>query len=150
MTPTEEPRTPLTLEYVPEGLEDDQHSKPVIIIEPSFQHPGRIFVGVHPFGKRLGCHLLPEDAQRIRNHLGKLLMESGGEELPASAPDWAQRIEAAAKRAQAGGQRTGRTRLINFVKRPKRPRWKKPLLFRLEFRVGNVEGVVGRLSDGPR
>jgi len=135
---TDEPRTPLTLEYSPEGLEDDDPQVlPVVVVEPSFAHPGRIFVGIHPLGrvrnvKRAGVHLLPEDARRVMNHLAKLLMESP--EVPegdeGSKVDWQARIEQAAQRVRE--------------ERPKkRVRVRRKPEFRLEFQIGRYAGVIG-------
>ena len=132
---TDKPRTPLTLEYSPEGLEGDQ-TKPVVIVEPSFAHPGRIFVAIHPLGhvrnvKRAGVHLLPEDARRVMQHLAKLLMESPPEiEEGASAIDWQARIEQAARRVS---KPRARVRL-----RPE---------FRLEFKIGRFAGIIGTQAN---
>lgn len=131
------PRTPLTLEFAPERLEGDTQAKPVAVIEPSFQHDGRIFIGIHPFGRRLGLHVLPDDARRIRDHLSKLLLEPTPEvpaEDRAEAVDWQQRIRDAAERAAAS-------------KRPPRRPKRKRLQFRLEFSIGSIQGVVGRMGD---
>ena len=131
----EQPRTPLTLEYEPEGLDDDTDAKPFIVIEPSFQHHGRIFIGIHPMGKRFGCHLLPEDAQRVRDHLSKLLMTEPPALPEGEAVDWKQRIEAAAQRAQ-----TTKPKRRRKLKRPK-------LAFRFEFALGRFQGVVGTSNE---
>lgn len=119
------PRTPLTLEFAPEPLEDDNESKPIVVCEPSFQHDGRIFLGVHPFGRRVGNHMLPDDVRRLRDHLSKLLMEPEEED----GIDWQARIRQAAERVAA------------VEKKPKR-RWGPA--FRLEFRWGQLEGILGR------
>jgi hypothetical protein len=124
-------RTPLTLEYAPETVEDDPHSKPVVIIEPSMTHAGRIFVGIHPYGRRHGCHLLPEDAQRVYKHLGKLLMEDPTDFDPSQAVDWKARIEEAAARQQPKPS----------LKLPQ-IQWPRPM-FRIEFKFGRVQGVIG-------
>lgn len=137
----DEPRTPLTLEYSPEGLDNDDQSKPVIIVEPSFAHPGRIFVGIHPLGnlqrvKRAGVHLLPDDARRVMNHLAKLLMELPPEiEEDGTAIDWQARIEEAAQRARA--PKPARVRAYARL-RPE---------FRFEFKLGRLAGVIGTQSD---
>jgi hypothetical protein len=132
-------RTPLTLEYSPEAPDEEsaEGSAPVIIVEPSFRHPGTIFIGIHPFGKRLGVHLMPADAERVRNHLSKLLMEEGPtpEESAGEGVDWTERIEQAAKR-QIAEKRAEKTK-------KKRRRRRKPLQFRLEFSVGKVQGIIG-------
>lgn len=130
---TDEPRTPLTLEYHPEGLEGDPGTAPVIIVEPSFAHPGRIFVGIHPLGhvpdvKRAGVHLLPDDARRVMQHLAKLLMEDPPE-IDEGTVNWQARIEDAVERT-----RGGRIRLPKINLRPQ---------FRLEFEVGRFAGVLG-------
>jgi hypothetical protein len=129
-----EQRTPLTLEYAPDSPEEELEAglRPVIVIEPSFKYAGMIYIGVHPFGKRLGCHILPADAERVRNHLSKLLMDANdapaeGDPETQRSVDWSQRIEQAAERA---------------VKRPTRRR-RKPFLFRFEFALGRVQGVIG-------
>jgi hypothetical protein len=124
------PRTPLTLEFVPEPIEDDTQSRPIVVAEPSFQHDGRIFLGVHPFGRRVGNHMLPDDVRRLRDHLSKLLMEPV-EEAPAAEGeqiDWQERIRQAVARQQ----------------RPKRRRKRGPF-FRVEFEWGGIQGVMGRL-----
>ena len=124
------PRTPLTLEFVPEPLDDDKESRPIVVAEPSFQHDGRIFLGVHPFGRRVGNHMLPDDVRKLRDHLSKLLMEQP-EDAPAAAEgehiDWQARIRQAAAE-----------------KRPKRRRKRGPF-FRVEFEWGGIQGVLGRL-----
>lgn len=141
MTP--EPRTPLSLEFSPasiEGYEDDQRPG-LVVAEPSFEVPGRVFIGANPFGKRMGLHLLPEEVRRLRDHLTKLLMEK-----PSEAPgepstpidqyirrddappvDWQERIIAAARRV-----------------RQEKPKW---FLFKVEFQFGDIQGVIGRLRD---
>lgn len=140
---TEEPRTPLTLEYSPEGLEDDPHTHPVIIAEPSFAHSGRIFVGVHPLGhvpnvRRAGVHLLPDDARRLMNHLAKLLMEEPSEEGEplGGGVDWQKRIEQAAARVreERPPAKKRRRRRVRAHLRPE---------FRFEFQVGRYAGVIG-------
>jgi hypothetical protein len=93
-------RTPLTLEYVPETVED-------------------------------GCHLLPEDAQRVYKHLGKLLMEDPTDFDPSQAVDWKARIEEAAARQQPKPS----------LKLPQ-IQWPRPM-FRIEFKFGRVQGVIG-------
>ena len=138
---TEEPRTPLTLEYAPDAPEEEQSQGvlPVIVVEPSFRYPGTIFMGIHPFGKRLGCHLLPADAERVRNHLSKLLMDPGapveaGDPEQQGGVDWSKRIEQAAVRQIAAKRQ---------AEKPKKRRRRRPLQFRLEFSLGKVQGVVG-------
>lgn len=134
MTTDDAPRTPLTMEFAPEPLEGDEHSVPIVVMEPSFQHPGRIFVGVHPFGKRLGLHLLPSDAKKVRDHLSKLLLEPEAE-LPAETPappssaDWQARIRAAAERAQKAKKKR---RLGHF---------------RFEAQIGRLVIVLGTQQD---
>ena len=136
---TEEQRTPLTLEYTPDAPEEERNNGvlPVVVCEPSFRYPGTIFLGVHPFGKRLGCHLLPADAERLRNHLSKLLMDPGppieGDPESQEGIDWGERIEQAA-----------RTRRPSPTVKKKR---RKRLQFRLEFALGRVKGVVGTPAD---
>ena len=122
---TDEPRTPLTLEYVPVVPDEEEAKgvKPLIVAEPSFSYPGTIFVGVHPFGKRLGCHLLPGDAERLRNHLSKLLMEE--QESPGPI-DWQTRDE---------------------PPQPSKSRRRFPIQFRFEFAFGRFQGVVGTSHD---
>ena len=124
-----EPRTPLTLEYEPVVPDEEEAKgvKPLIVAEPSFTYPGTIFVGVHPFGKRLGVHLLPGDAERLRNHLSKLLMEEESSEVI----DWQERDETAAARRPE----------------PSKPRLRLPIQFRFEFAFGRFQGVVGTSHD---
>lgn len=151
MTSDDQPRTPLTLEFAPEPLDGDEHSVPIAIAEPSFQHSGRIFIGVHPFGKRLGLHLLPADARRLRDHLSKLLLEPEGAtglpadyeppaQLTAQSPlddtpteerstDWQARIAAAAERTIA------------------KKRERKLGHFRFEAQVGRFVIVIGSIND---
>lgn len=137
MNVTDEPQSPLTMEFTPEPAFENDPSLPIVAIEPSFQKDGRIFVAVHPFGKRVGLHLLPAEVTRIRNHLTKLLMEKPEDEEPPATPhpDWQDRIEAAAQRARAA------------EKPPKKPR--KPLLghFRLEWQIGRFVLVIGTSRD---
>jgi hypothetical protein len=121
------PQTPLTLEYFPEtASEDPDEGQPVIIAEPSFKYDGRVFVGVQPLGRRIGCHLAPADAKKLRDHLSKLLLEPVPPEAEEPHPDWQKRIEAAAQRAQ---KRQIRLRL--------------PVKFRFEFELGSIQGVIG-------
>lgn len=131
MTDNEEaPRTPLTLEFSPEPLDDDDKTSPIVICEPSFQHDGRIFLGVHPFGLRVGrvgLHMLPDDVRALRDHLNVLLMEPPEDD----AIDWSQRIQAAAERVSAPNK-----------KRPKR------IIFRMEFSFFGIQGVIGRVNNG--
>ena len=124
-----EPRTPLTLEFAPETPDSDPSARPIIVVEPSFTYPGTIFVGAHPLGKenRLGVHLLPADAEAVRNHLSKLLTDPEDDpETPKEDIDWVSRIDAAVRRRIAKERR------------------RKPLLnFRVEFQVGRIQGVFG-------
>lgn len=124
MTPeTPERYTPLTLEFAPTLVEGDEVSKPVAVCEPSLEHNGRIFLGVHPLGRRLGLHLLPEEARHIRDHLSKLLLEPEAE-APQPPVNWQKRIAEAAERTK------------------KRKRFQ----FRIEFSIGSVQGVLGRVD----
>ncbi len=131
MTPDQQ--SPLTLEFHPEAIEGDEVSEPIAIIEPSFQHDGRIFVGLHPFGKRVGLHLLPADAERVRNHLSKLLMDRPEpEELPSEGGiDWEARLRESAQRV--------------LVEERKAAKKREPLLghFRLEWQIGRFVFVMG-------
>ena len=133
MTP--QPRTPLSMEFVPEPPEDHDPFG-LVVAEPSFEVPGRIFVGSAPVDKRVGLHLIPEDARRLRDHISKLLWEAqeGTEtpidahldrEAPVERVDWQKRIQAAVSRA----------------------RKRKWFLFKVEFQFGDIQGVIGRLRD---
>lgn len=140
---TDEPRTPLTLEFQPDNIDDGTEGMedftPIVICEPSFQASGRIFVGVNPVGKRLGVHLLPDDARRVRDHLSKLLMEPTPEAAPepgAETPE--ERIARAFTRHQT---RTDDPPVRR--KRRKRAPFKRE--FRIEFQIGRVQGVLGSL-----
>lgn len=131
MTPA--PRTPLTLEFHPEVKPLDEKGNEytgIVVCEPSFDEPGAVFCGVNPLGGRLGCTLKPHEAARLRDHLAKLLMEPP--QVDDEQVDWQARIQAAADRAQA-----------SLAKR-KRGKW---LVFRFEFQVGDIQGVIGRLRD---
>lgn len=149
---TSEPRTPLTLEFQPDnvtGEDTPEDFTPIVVCEPSFSDPGRIYLGVNPVGHRLGVHLLPEEARRIRDHLTKLLMEQPGgaeeddptEGLRLVRPDYKpkrpesiqSRLERAVDRAKAAKPEAKITKGKRFQ-------------FRLEFRIGSVQGVIGRLS----
>lgn len=142
-TDDDAPRTPLTLEFEPDPLEGDELSAPIAVVEPSFQHPGRIFVGVHPYGKRLGLHLLPSDAKKVRDHLSKLLLDPEGEtglpadyEPPAAespSTDWHARIKAAAERAVETKREVQKARKLGH--------------FRFEAKYGRFVIVVGTSND---
>lgn len=131
---TAEPRTPLTLEFTPEIPDDEtSHSDPLVVCEPSFRHSGAIFLGAHPLGPthRLGVHLAPEEARRVRDHLNKLLMEP-------TAPRDPTHVE------------SGRPPLLERLKQRRalrKARRRKRFLFRTEFQIGDIQGVIGRLRD---
>lgn len=69
--------------------------------------------------------MLPADAHRVMQHLGKLLMEDTPVEDAPINPEWQERIEAAAKRAARS--------------KPK----KSKAAFRFEAQIGRVVIVVG-------
>jgi hypothetical protein len=129
-----EQRTPLTLEFTPDNLDDPtapEGAVPIVVCEPSFQAGGRIFLGVNPVGARLGVHMLPAEVAKLRDHLNKLLMEPPGD---APSPGTGEPIQ---------------SRIDRAVERIKNERAKRPgrFQFRFEFRAGKIQGVVGRFDD---
>lgn len=132
--------TPLTLEFspakanflMPDGSEA-QTGDGRVVVEPSLEVPGRIFMVVSPGNSRLGLHLLPNDARVIRDHLSKLLIDP---ETPVEAP---------VTPAEPEVKESIQSRIDRAVERLKAER-KRPLIqFRLEFRLGSIEGVIGRI-----
>ena len=147
---------PLTLHFEPEPINDGRPEmpfKPIVVVQPSRDEEGRIFIGVNPFGKNVGCHLLPDEARRIRDHLNKLLLEDevdisdavsvaveeGKKTTPETAWTPEQLLEWKRKRDQGASKRPRRAPLARF-KRPQGPQ------FRLEFKWGKLEAIVARLS----
>lgn len=149
MTPDtpEHHEMPLTLVFSPEPLadpEDADATETIVIVQPSAREEGRIFLGSNPFGKAVGCHLLPEDALRVRDHLNKLLLEPGDDAPlpPEGAPgSFMQRRAADIARAAAPAVE-GR---IIRPKRRKRLKLSAPQ-FRLEFKWGAFEALLVRLG----
>lgn len=110
-------RTPLTLEFSPADTETE--GEPYVVIEPSFEHGGHIFMGVHPLGLRVGCHLTETEARTIRDHLTKLLHEK-----PEPEPEGTNRPKPKKQRRKIG-----------------------PLIrFRIEFKTRKVEGIISKLK----
>lgn len=133
---TPEPRTPLTLEFAPEIPDDEtSHSAPIVVCEPSFRHAGAIFLGAHPLGPthRLGVHLAPDEARRVRDHLNKLLMEPGEPRDPTYVES---------------GRPSMVTRAVERYRRRRlRRKGRKRFVFRTEFQIGDIQGVIGRMRD---
>jgi hypothetical protein len=132
---------PLTLAFEPENMSGRSEWTPIVIVQPSAEEAGRIFAGINPVGQPIGCHLLPDEARMIRDHLSKLLLEpeevaeagsaaaamQKAEEPPV---DWSERVAQAGQRAKA-------------VKPPK-SRW---FQFKLEFKIGPTQGLIARTDD---
>jgi hypothetical protein len=84
--------------------------------------------GVHPFGRRVGNHMLPDDVRKLRDHLSKLLMEPEPED--GTPVDWqahpggrSPRVEKHRSDARSAGRSFG-----------------------LSSSSGSLQGVLGRLA----
>jgi hypothetical protein len=129
--------TPLTLEFVSEAADpfpghEDTVPEGLVVVEPSLYDEGRIFLSAAPqaFGRK-GVHMLPDEARAVRDHLSKLLLEPVEEQSPQPAPESVQ------------------SRIDRAVERLKREQSRRPKLqFRLEFKLGSFEGVLGRVLRG--
>lgn len=155
MTP-DQPAMPLTLEFTPENLYQDEETaeilEGIVLVQPSRKEEGRIFVGVNPFGKNVGCHLLPEEARRVRDHLNILLLEPSDEKIEEVSEDVAAAVEANKARIWTPEQ------LLAYKQRreaPRAPRFiagRRTLAklprpqFRLEFKWGAFEALLVRLN----
>lgn len=131
MTPT--PQTPLSLEFTPDDL-GELDGQGIVRAEPSVQEDGRIFITVFPQETAYGCHMVPDEVKRLRDHLSTLLLDpSGGDEPPVAdkSPQerWEERINAAVDRVKS--------------QKPKRRKGH----FRLEFQVGRLLCVIGTKRD---
>jgi hypothetical protein len=137
--------TPLTLEFIPETADlvaaDGSTAKStegLVVVEPSMQVSGRIFLCASPTSeKRYGVHLPPEEARAVRDHLSKLLLEP---ETPQERP------QSPAMPGQAESIQSRIDRAVQRLQAEKAKR-NKGAEFRLEFRIGKLQGVIGRLRD---
>jgi hypothetical protein len=126
--------TPLTLEFVSEAADpfpghEDTVPEGLVVVEPSLYDEGRIFLSAAPqaFGRK-GVHMLPDEARAVRDHLSKLLLEPVEQETPTESVQ---------------------SRIDRAVERLKREQSRRPKLqFRLEFKLGSFEGVLGRVLRG--
>lgn len=149
---------PLTLAFKPDNLKGDDPEydfEAVAIVQPSMEEEGRIFVGVNPFGKAVGVHMLPEEARRVRDHLSKLLLEPEAvEEVARETTETQESVQARIDRAvERAKERTGRAPtltpeqiLAHKARKPSR-RFPRPQ-FRFEFRWGKLQGIFARLDEG--
>jgi len=141
---------PLTLEFTPENLYQDEETaeilEGIVLVQPSRKEEGRIFIGVNPFGKNVGCHLLPEEARRVRDHLNILLLEPDAEDVTEKAD---AAVEAHKARIWTPEQ------LLAYKQRREAPRFiagRRTLAklprpqFRLEFKWGAFEALLVRLN----
>jgi hypothetical protein len=153
---------PLTLAFKPDdGKGDDSDYRQagyeaIAIVQPSMEEEGRIFVGINPFGKPVGVHMLPDEARRVRDHLSKLLLEPEAVEEVAretrETPESLQsRIDRAVERAKAP---TPEQTLASAQRAPSRPRrarvprvtrFPRPQ-FRVEFKWGRFEAILARVD----
>lgn len=157
MTP-EHREMPLTLAFSPEkigGKPEDDQLQPIVLVQPSAEEEGRIFIGVNPFGKAVGCHVLPEDAARIRDHLAKLLLEPSDAPYDEDAPlppepdegSFMERRGADIAKAAAATQRFRRPRRLQRAREGVRRALPQ---FRLEFKWGSFEALLIRVrKSGP-
>jgi hypothetical protein len=163
MTDTPEHREiPLTLAFKPDdGKGDDPEYRAagyegICIAQPSMEEEGRIFVGVNPYGKPVGVHMLPEDAQRLRDHLSKLLLEpdalpvdegagaTGEEWTPEELLAYRARQEVPARAQRPRDRVTG----VTHTRKLPRPSLRKLLpQFRIEFKLGRFEALIVRLDN---
>jgi hypothetical protein len=144
---------PLTLAFTPDNIKDDDPEYPysaTAIVQPSMEQEGRIFVGVNPFGKPVGVHMLPEEARKIRDHLSLLLLEPPGEtegspEEDAAVESVESRIARAKARAAAGPTPE---EILAAAQSAPAARWPRfpSLLFRFEYRWGKFQGIISRLD----
>ena len=141
---------PLTLTFTPEDSILDETTgeslEGIVIAQPSRKEEGMLYLGVNPFGKTVGCHLLPEEARRLRDHLNILLLE------PSDATADLDAAVAEAKAAQPSESAWTPEQLLAYKQRretPSRhiklPKIPKPQ-FRLEFKWGSFEALIVRLS----
>jgi hypothetical protein len=148
---------PLTLAFAPEQIDDEESPlSPLVLIQPSMEEEGRIFIGVNPFGKAVGCHVLPDEARRIRDHLSKLLLDS--------PEDASERVQAAVEAQKAkvwtrdeleAYRERRRLAAVEPTPQPskKRRHGRKIKLtipglhFRIEFRFGKLQGIVARVHE---
>jgi hypothetical protein len=145
---------PLTLAFKPDdGKGDDPEYRAagyegIAIVQPSMEEEGRIFMGVNPFGKPVGVHMLPEDAERIRDHLSLLLLDKPDEE---ESPESLQsRIDRAVERVKASqpaptSELRQSDRVTGVTRRRRRRSFPKPQ-FRVEFKWGAFEAILARLG----
>lgn len=165
MTPEtpEHREIPLTLAFKPDDGKGDDPSyrdagyEGIAIVQPSMEQEGRIFMGVNPFGKPVGVHMLPEDAQRVRDHLSMLLLEPEPESESDDAPESLQsRIDRAVARTKAQTtsspeealqalQDTAATLRRRQEKPKRRLNFPKPQ-FRFEFKFGRFEALIVRVD----
>lgn len=151
---TQEPersQMPLTLEFTPDWHTEDEIEGEIldgiVLVQPSRGEEGRIFVGVNPFGKRVGCHLLPEEARRVRDHLNVLLLEPDAA-VTETHEEATAKIEGGAK--PAAGAWTPEQLLAWKQKRDaavpvRRLRLPRPQ-FKIEFKWGSFEALIVRLN----
>lgn len=149
---------PLTLAFKPDNLRDDDPNydyEAIALVQPSMEEEGRIFVGINPFGKAVGVHMLPEDARRVRDHLSKLLLE------PEPEPD-AESVEDRIKRALERKEAPVVLRPHEHTLSPEqaliaagatsaprvaaRRRLFPSLQFHIEYRWGKLQGILARLD----
>jgi hypothetical protein len=150
---------PMTLYFEPENIDVPElgpDAKSVVIIQPSAVD-GRIFMGINPFGKVVGVHVLAEDAARIRDHLNLMLWDQP-EGTDEGAEEVASRINRAVERLQADKEseaskplpiRMVRKAIKEFDSRRlermlRRGRFFK---FKIEFVFGRIQGVIARTDN---